>query len=65
MDVSESVDGVPIRLTAERWVHIVENHDEVAGYYEEVLETVADPEVVLAYVCWFFPDPAAPGSVNP
>jgi hypothetical protein len=48
VDVVESVDGVPIRLTAERWVHIVESHDEVAGYYDEVLETVARPEVVLA-----------------
>jgi hypothetical protein len=47
VDISESVDGVPIRLTAERWVHIVENHDEVAGYYDEVLEAVASPDVVL------------------
>jgi hypothetical protein len=48
VDTTESVDGVPIRLTAERWFHIVENHDEVAGYYDEILETVARPEVVLA-----------------
>ena len=47
MDITESVDGVPIRLTAERWVHIVENHDEVAGYYDEVLDTVASPEIVV------------------
>jgi hypothetical protein len=47
VDTTLSVDGAPIRLTAERWLHIVENHDEVAGYYDEVLETVADPEVVI------------------
>lgn len=32
MDVAISVDGVPIRLTAERWLHIVENHDDLAGH---------------------------------
>ncbi len=48
MDITESIDGVPIRLTAERWLHVVENHDEVAGYYDEVLETVASPEILLA-----------------
>ena len=42
-----SVDGVPIRLTEERWFHIVENHDDMAGHYDDVLETIADPEVVL------------------
>ena len=47
MDTTQSVDGVPIRLTEERWFHIVESHDEVAGYYDEVLDTVASPEVVL------------------
>ena len=47
MDTTQSVDGVPIRLTEERWFHIVENHDEVAGYYDEVLDTVANPEVVM------------------
>jgi hypothetical protein len=28
MDVAQSLNGVPIRLTYERWYHIVENHDE-------------------------------------
>ena len=48
MDSSLSVNGVPVRLTAERWLHIVENHDEVAGYYDEVLNTVANPDVVVS-----------------
>ena len=39
---------VPIRLTAERWAHIVEEHCELAGMREEVMESVADPERVLA-----------------
>lgn len=47
MDTTESLDGVPIRLTAERWLHIVENHDEVAGYYDEVLDVVAEPDIIV------------------
>ena len=42
-----SVDGVPIRLTEERWFHIVENHDDMAGHYDDVLEAVADPDMLL------------------
>ncbi|MEJ2555604.1 MAG: hypothetical protein P8186_05140 [Anaerolineae bacterium] len=47
MDVALSVDGVPIRLSADRWFHIVENHDDLAGYYDDVLGTVEDPDLVL------------------
>ena len=47
MDIAISKTGVPIRLTDERWYHIVENHDEVAGYYDEVLITVEDPDFIL------------------
>jgi hypothetical protein len=47
MDIASSVNGVPIRLTYERWYHIVENHDEMASYYHDVLETVEEPELVV------------------
>lgn len=47
MDVAYSVDGVPIRLTAERWFHIVENHDDLAGHYDDVLDTVENPDLIL------------------
>ena len=47
MDIAYSIANVPIRLTDERWVHIVENHDEMAGYYEDVLTVIEDPEIVL------------------
>ena len=47
MDLVISKGGVPIRLTDERWFHIVENHDDVAGYYDQVLETVEDPDFIL------------------
>jgi hypothetical protein len=35
-------------LTDERWAHIVEEHCELAGLREEVLQTLADAERVLA-----------------
>lgn len=47
MDIAISMDGVPIRLTVERWFHIVENHDDLAGHYDDVLATVEDPDLVM------------------
>lgn len=47
MDTALSVEGVPIRLTAERWFHVVENHDDLAGYYDDVLETIENPDFVM------------------
>ena len=47
MDRVTSRGGVLIRLTEERWFHIVENHDDLAGHYDDVLETVETPEVIL------------------
>lgn len=42
-----SIDGVPIRLTLERWFHIVGNHDDLASYADEVLETIENPQFIL------------------
>lgn len=42
-----SVNKIPIRLTSERWAHVVENHNDMAGYYYEILETVASPTFVV------------------
>lgn len=47
MDVVPSKNGVPIRLTEERWIHITEEHSEMAGYYFDVLETIEGPEAIL------------------
>ncbi len=38
-----SKDNIPIRLTDERWAHISEEHNELAGMRLEVLETITDP----------------------
>ena len=42
-----SVNHVSIRLTHERWYHISENHDDLAGYYDDVLDTVENPDFVM------------------
>jgi len=42
-NITYSVSNIPIRLTDERWTHIVESHDDMAGYYFDVLETIANP----------------------
>lgn len=47
VDVIKSRNGVPIRLTRERWAHIAEEHGELAGLRLEVLEAVAQPERVF------------------
>lgn len=47
MDIAYSLNDIPIRLTEERWFHIVENHDDLAGYYDDVLTVVETPELVL------------------
>ena len=47
MDIVYSVNNVPIRMTTERWFHIVENHDDLAGYYEEILQTIEEPDIVV------------------
>ena len=48
IDIVTSKNDLPIRLTDERWAHITEEHNELAGMRLEVLETVADPMRVLA-----------------
>ena len=47
MDHARSRRGVPIRLTGERWLHIVENHDDLAGHYDDVLHAVENPDLIL------------------
>lgn len=47
MGLAYSENNVPIRLTYERWTHIVESHDYMVGVYEWVLETITDPDVIV------------------
>ena len=43
---ARSVNGTPIRLSDERWRHIVEHHDDLAGHFHNVLETIESPDAV-------------------
>lgn len=47
MDAAISRNGVPIRLTQERWFHIVETQDEMAGRYDEVLSAIEVPDYII------------------
>ena len=40
--------GIPVRLTDERWSHIAEEHGELAGLRDRVLDAVARPNRILA-----------------
>jgi hypothetical protein len=44
MDVVYSINRVPIRLTDERWNHIINARDELVGYYDDCLRTVENPD---------------------
>jgi hypothetical protein len=46
--VVPSKNGVPIRLTGERWAHVLDEHGELAGMQQGVLDTVEHPERILA-----------------
>ncbi len=46
MIIVKSRNGVPIRLTQERWQHIVARHPEIKSQKENVLETVALPDLL-------------------
>lgn len=47
-DTATSRDGILIRLTDERWAHIVEEHGELAGMRMELLRTISDAERIVA-----------------
>ena len=43
-----SASGANIRLTDERWAHIVEEHGEISGMMDDVLQTVNKPQFIFA-----------------
>ncbi len=47
ISILPSKNGVPIRLTEERWAHILEEHSELADLRQELLQTVAEPERIV------------------
>jgi len=46
MLIVRSRNGVSVRLTEERWQHIVRRHPEMGDQRERVLETLAEPDMI-------------------
>ncbi len=47
MEIAYSVNDIPIRLTEERWEHIVSNKPYMESYYERILDAIEKPIFVL------------------
>src|SRR5438046_8972356 len=47
LGIADSVNGVPIRLTDERWEHILDSHAELVSYREIILDAVENPDYIL------------------
>ena len=45
--VVNSINGIPIRLTEERWEHIVDRRPHMTSYLEATLTAVEHPTVIL------------------
>ncbi len=46
MPIVLSHNRIPVRLTTERWLHIVQRHPEMLDQMSRVLETVEEPEMI-------------------
>ena len=46
MIIVKSKNKIPLRLTKERWNHIVLRHPEMGGQKEHVLGTATDPDLI-------------------
>jgi hypothetical protein len=47
LGIADSVNGVPVRLTDERWAHILDSHPELASYRETILDAVEKTDYIL------------------
>ena len=47
IEIIESRDNVPIRLTYKQWAHIVESHDYMSGCLDVVIETISEPDYIV------------------
>ncbi|MFN2395884.1 MAG: hypothetical protein ABR597_09375 [Bacteroidales bacterium] len=46
MDIAISKNKIPIRMTMERWLHVSTGHPEIAPYYDSILETIENPNII-------------------
>ncbi len=45
-----SKNRIPVRLTQERWLHIISSHIEMGGNLPKLMKTVEDPDVIVTGV---------------
>ncbi len=50
LDTVYSVNDVPIRLTEERWMHIVDGRPDLASYYDLILNAIERPASFCAAI---------------
>lgn len=46
IEIIDSRNNVPIRLTYKQWAHIVEAHDYMSGCLDIVIETLSEPDCI-------------------
>jgi len=47
VDITISKNGIPIRLTDERWGHIINKHPDLANRQLELLQAITEPNRIL------------------
>lgn len=47
MIIIYSINNIPIRLTGERWEHIIKRHPEIKQEKEKLLRTIKEPKYIL------------------
>ncbi|PZV12079.1 MAG: hypothetical protein DCF21_16045 [Leptolyngbya sp.] len=47
-DATNSLNGILIRLPNERWQHIIQRHADIADKKDLILQTIANPDRLLA-----------------
>lgn len=45
--IAMSVNGVPIRLTEERWNHITTGHPELKEMFKNVIKAINEPDYIM------------------
>jgi hypothetical protein len=48
LNIATSINNVPIRLTDERWDHILDSHPELVSHRGTILDAVENPDYILA-----------------
>ena len=46
MRIVHSHNGIPIRLTEERWQYVMHRHPDMETQRERVVETLAEPDII-------------------